>query len=69
MSSSMLRARDSLAVTGRAFLGLVSVDRITRPHRKAPGKKEEENSGSGGSSSSNRSLTLQLQVWAAVLTT
>ena len=28
----------------RAFLGLVSVDRITRPHRKAPGKKEEENS-------------------------
>lgn len=48
----MPRARDSLAVTGRAFLGLVSVDRITRPHRKSPGekKKKEENARSGGSS-------------------
>lgn len=50
MSSSMPRARDSLAVTGRAFLGLVSVDRITRPHRKSPGEKKEENARSGGSS-------------------
>ena len=67
----MPRARDSLAVTGRAFLGLVSVDRITRPHRKSPGEKKKRRKMLEVVEAllSSRSLTLQLQLWAAVLTT
>lgn len=60
-------APDSLAVTGRALLGLASADRILRPHSKAPVKTG--NSWKWEKSNFQSLLHLQVQLWAALLIT